>query len=204
MAYFGANKSPQQPARLLLFNPKEGEREGKKKKPGEKKNKPGITMATCSSLVLQNLKVPTPHLSVVSDQAMMTVGITTCYACWMLMARGCASKQVAYLKHPPLGQPEPQVPPWAVLQWVAVWFWEAGLSPGHRTAIALPNPSVPDGLCRGMAPLGRRRSPPWQGLVQISRLQVCLLPRSPFPCSLLTHLLFKERPSVALSTTRIA
>lgn len=119
-------------------------------------------MATCSSLALQNLKVPTPHLSVVSDQAMMTVSITTCYECWMPMARGCASKQVACLKHPPSGQPEPQVPPWAVLQRVAVWFWEAGPSPRHGTAIALPNPSVPDGLCMGTTPLCRRRSPPWQ------------------------------------------
>lgn len=134
----------------------------------------------------------------------MTVGITTCYECWMLMARGCASKQVACLKHPPSGQPEPQVPPWAVLQPMAVWFWEAGPSPRHGTAIALPNPSVPDGLCTGTTPLCRRCCPPWQGLVQISRLQVCLLPLSPFPCSLLTHLLFKERPSVALSTTWIA
>lgn len=48
------------------------------------------------------------------------------------------------------------------LRRVAVWFWEAGPSPGQGMAIALPSPSVPDGLCRGTAPLGRRRSPPWR------------------------------------------
>lgn len=42
-------------------------------------------MATSSFLALQNLKIPTPHLSVVFDQAVMTVGITTCYKCQMLM-----------------------------------------------------------------------------------------------------------------------
>lgn len=42
-------------------------------------------MATSSFLALQNLKVPTPHLSVAFDQAVMTVGITTCYKCQMLM-----------------------------------------------------------------------------------------------------------------------
>lgn len=146
MAYFGANKSPQQPARLLLFNPKEGEREGKKKKQGKKT--PGIAMATCSFLALQNLKVPTSHLSVAFDQAAMTVGITTCYECWMLMERGCASKQVAGFRHPPSGQPEPRVPPWAALQRVAVRFWEAGPSPGQGMAIALPSPSVQMGSVR--------------------------------------------------------
>lgn len=85
-------------------------------------------MATSSFLALQNLKVPTPHLSVAFDQAVMTVGITTCYKCQMLMVVLRAS---CTFMHPPSGRPELCIPPWAVFQWVTVWFGGTGPSPGH-------------------------------------------------------------------------
>lgn len=122
MAYFGANKSPQQLGSLLLFNSKEGEREEDEKTNREKKT-PGITMATCSSLML--LTVPIPHLSVTLDQAMVTVGITMCYKCWMLIKRGCALEQGASS----LRLSGMQVAPWAAFPLVAVWVWEVGPFP---------------------------------------------------------------------------
>lgn len=198
MAYFGANKSPQQPARLLLFNPKEGERERKKK---NREKNPGIAMATCSFLALQNLKVPTSHLSVAFDQAAMTVGITTCYECWMLMERGCASKQVARFRHPPSGQLEPRVPPWAALQWVAVRFWEAGPSPGQGMAIALPSPSMQVGSLRAQPHLAGDAA--LSGGCWCKPAAACLLAASlTLPLLVINPPLVQgNTPPVALSTT---
>lgn len=183
--------------------PKRGKGRRKKKKQGGKKT-PGITMATRSSLALQNLKVPTPHLSVTFDRAAMTVGITTSYECQLLVERGCASKQVARLMHPPRGRPERRVPPRDALPAGGCVILGSRTVPRAGDGGCLAEPQHARGAQRGHGPTcpGTQPSPEAAGANQPP--QVCLSSRSPFPCSLLTHPSFKERPSVALSATRTA